>query len=498
MRHRPFVFSLQVKLIPPSTDDKDADADRLRNGLEEIGIHNVEIPLHILRKLSDSLRDSSFEVKPVLGTHDERYKLIDLEKGLLYGIALDIGTTSISCSLFDLGVCKKVGTYDIENPQIRYGTDVLARAQRSLFGDSDSLTNSLIEGINGLIKTICERNSIGPDEIYGMVVSGNTIMSHYLLGLDVRNIPVAPFIPSINRPVFASAGETGIDIYKDASVYVFPNSGSYVGGDIISGILCSGIQKEKEPALFIDVGTNAELALGCRDWIIVGAGAAGPALEDGVAEIGKKAEKGSIYGVRICPDTKTADLRVIGDSEPEGICGSGMIDLVSELFSAGIIDQAGKFMDSGGAIKESNGEKVYMLCRTEGREMVISESEIQNFLRSKAAMFAFLYVFVKAVGMRLREIQKVFVGGSMGCGINLENAIKIGMLPDLPRERFISLGNSSLCGAEMVLCNSNMLDEIESIRSKITYREMGEDSELLGTLQGGLFIPHTEPEILKG
>lgn len=498
MNHKSLVFSLQVKLMSPSTDDKDGDADRLRNGLKEIGIHNVEIPLHILRRLPDALRESSFEVKPILGAQGQGYRLIDMKKKSLYGIALDIGTTNMSCSLFDLDACKKVDTYDIENPQLCYGTDILARVQRSMIEDSGGLTDSLIEGINVLINTICERNSMGSDEVCCLVVSGNTIMSHYFLGLDVRNIPVTPFIPSINGPVFTSAGETGIKIYKEASVYVFPNSGSYVGGDIISGILCSGIQKEEEPALFIDVGTNVELVLGCRDWIVVGAGAAGPALEDGVAGIGKKAEKGSIFGITIYRDTKTAALRVIGDAEPEGICGSGMIDLVAELFSAGIIDQAGKFVDSGGGIKENNGEKVYMLSETRGKELVISEKEVQNFLRSKAAMFAFLYVFVKAVGMRLREIKKVFVGGSMGCGINLENAIKIGMLPDLPRERFIPVGNSSLCGAEMVLCNRNVLDEIENIRSKITYREMGEDPELLNVLQAGLFIPHTEPEILRG
>ncbi len=498
MNHEPLVFSLQVKLIPPSPDNKDGDADRLRNGLNEIGIHNIEMPLHLLRTIPHILRNSGFEITAVVGAYGNGYRLMDFGNKALYGVALDIGTTTISCSLFDLGVCERIDTYDIENPQICYGTDVLARVQRTIIGASGSLTDSLIKGVNALIDTICQRNSIVPDDICCLTVSGNTIMSHFFLGLDVRNIPLTPFIPALNSPVFTNAGDTGIKIEKGASVYVFPNAGSYVGGDIISGILSSGIHRENEPALFIDVGTNAELVLGCREWIIVGAGAAGPALEDGIAGIGKKAEKGSISGLALRSDTKEVSLRVIGDVEPEGICGSGMIDLVAELFSAGIIDQAGKFVHFEGSTRERDGEKGYLISETRGRELVISEREIHNFIRSKAALFAFLYVFVKAVGLRLRDIQKVFVGGSMGCGINLENAIKIGMLPDIPRKRYIPVGNSSLSGAEMVLCNQHALEEIEEIRSKITYREMGEEPELLHVLQAGLFIPHTEPGILKG
>ncbi len=323
-------------------------------------------------------------------------------------------------------------------------------------------------------------------------------MTHFFLGLDVRNISVSPYVPALSGPAILSAEETGLDVHKYAVVFVFPNAGSYVGGDIISGMLYSEIYKEEKPVLFIDVGTNVEITLGCSEWIMVGAGAAGPALEDGIAGIGKRAEKGTISSVKIDPATKEINIDVIDDIEPSGICGSGMIDLVAELFSTNVIDQSGRFTDKEKRIIKKDGEKGYMVFRSDTRQLVLKEREIQNFIRSKAAMFAFLYVFVRSVGMSLKDIGKIYIAGALGCGINLENAIKIGMLPDLPRERFIFLDNSSLGGAELVLCYRNLLTDVETIRTRITYREMGEDTEILNALQGALFIPHTDPEILKG
>jgi uncharacterized 2Fe-2S/4Fe-4S cluster protein (DUF4445 family) len=302
----------------------------------------------------------------------------------------------------------------------------------------------------------------------------------------------------MNRSFFSTAGETGLPVNHNAVVYVFPNSGSYVGGDIISGILFSGLYREEDPALFIDVGTNVEITLGCRDWIMVGAGAAGPALEGGVANIGKKAETGTISRVRIDREGGQIAFEVIGGAEPKGICGSGLIDLISEMFSAGIIDQSGKFTEIGERIVEKDGVRSYLLYRSENAELFLNENEIKNFLLSKAAMFSFLYVFVKSVGLSFRDIRKVYVAGALGCGIDPGKAITIGMLPDIPRERFLPLGNSSIGGAAEVLLHRELLKEVGEIASKITYREMNEDADLMNVLQGAMFIPHTEPEILKG
>ncbi len=498
MNPNPIAFVLDVGIDAPSASDKMADADRLAEGLRGMGLGNVEIPLHVMRKLPEELRKKGFKVRVVVGRNGEGYRLLDIGKDRIYGVALDIGSTNVACSLFDLTSGKKIGTAETENPQISFGNDVLTRVQRSMIGEFEVLKQNLDMGLNRAIEEVCKDHGVALEDVFGVTVAGNTIMSHFFLGLDVRNIPMSPYVPAVNRPVFALAGETGLSINEDAVVYVFPNSGSYVGGDIISGILFTGVHEEGEPVLFIDVGTNVEITMGCRDWIMVGAGAAGPALEGGVAGIGKKADSGTISEVTIDKVSGKIETAVIGDAEPHGICGSGLISLISEMYSAGIIDQAGRFTGSQNGVIEKDGVKAFLLHSSKSCELYLTENEIKNFLLSKAAMFSFLYVFVRSVGLSFRDIKKIYVAGALGCGIDLEKAINIGMLPDIPRERFIPVGNSSLGGAEMALLNSDLLSEVSGIASRITYREMNEDSELMNVLQGAMFIPHTEPEILKG
>jgi uncharacterized 2Fe-2S/4Fe-4S cluster protein (DUF4445 family) len=498
MSRKPFVFLYDVDLIQPEVQDKTADADRLKNELKKKGLNNVTIPLNILRKLPEELRRNRFALRLVIGFQEANFKLLDIGKEKIYGLALDIGSTNIECSLFDLASEEKTDTIGRENPQMKFGGDVLSRVQYVMAGNSADLTDELLQGINALIGTICSKNAIRPDDIYAVIVAGNTIMTHFLLGLDVRNIPVSPYIPAVNRGLFVSSSEAGLLVNQNAVIYVLPNSGSYVGGDIISGIIYSGIYKEKDPVLFIDVGTNVEVTLGCSDWIMTGAGAAGPALEEGIASIGAKAKPGTICGVKIDRLDKKLHVEAISGEEPSGICGSGLIELISELYLSNIIDQAGKFIRMENGVLERNGERGYLLFRSEHKDLFLSEHEIQNFLLSKAAMFSFLYVFVQSLGLTFRDISKVYIAGALGCGINLENAITIGLLPDMPREKFIPLGNSSLGGAEMVLLDRGLIDEIEDLLPMITYREMNENQDLMNVLQGAMFIPHTEPDLLKG
>ncbi len=497
MNKKALAFSCQVMLNVPSPDNKTADAERLKNKLEELGLHDVSIPLHILKNLPEELRKNRFGVKLVVGRKKHGYEVQDFGRDNVYGLAIDIGSSNIACSLFNLDSGEKADTLARENSQVKFGSDVLSRVQRSMLGESALLAEELLSCVNELIGSICRNNNVSPDDIFAITVAGNTIMSHFFLGLDPRNISVSPYIPAVNSAVFLYAGDAGVYVNKNAVIYVFPNAGSYVGGDIVSGILFCGIYREEEPVLFIDVGTNAEITLGCRDWIMVGAGAAGPALEDGIAGIGKRAADGTISGVRIDRGTKDISLEVISGIEPVGICGSGMTDLVSELFSSGIIDQAGEFIESAKGVTDRDGEKAYMLFGSEDRKLLVSQREIKNFLLSKAAMFAFLYVFVRSVGLTFSDLKKIYIAGALGCGINLEHAVNIGMLPDLPKERFMPVGNSSLGGAERLLLDESLLHEIENIMPMITYREMNEDPDLMNALRGALFIPHTEPSMLK-
>jgi len=498
MSHRPLAFTLDVELPHPSSADKAADAERLKEALRISGLSSVSIPLHLLRRLPDELRKNNFSVTLVIGRDDHGFRVLDINRSKIYGIALDIGTTTLECALFELDTKKRLVVSERENPQICMGTDVLSRVQMAMTGKGTELTELLRDGVNSLVLDICRTNGIQGEDVYAMTVAGNTIMSHFFLGLDVRNIPVAPHTPAISSAVFCSADEIGISIHPSATVYVLPNAGSYVGGDIISGMICTELLEQENPVLFMDVGTNVEITLGCKHWIMVGAGAAGPALEGGVADMGKKAEKGTISRVEIDRATKEPKLSVIGGGEPEGICGSGLIDLVSELYATNIIDQAGKFSRQEKDVIIKDEVPAYLLYASPHREMFFTEHELQNFLRSKAAMFAFLYVFLRLVGMRIADIGKIYVSGALGCGINIESAVNIGMLPDIQRDKIVLLGNSSLKGASMILIDDSLIKEVEEIQSLITYREMSEDADLLNVLQGALFIPHTNPEMLRG
>jgi uncharacterized 2Fe-2S/4Fe-4S cluster protein (DUF4445 family) len=498
MSRKPFVFFYEIDLTPPSVQDKTADADRLKNELKQDGLDNVTIPLNILRRLPEEIRVNHFRLRLVIGFYEDGFRLLDIGKDKIYGLAVDIGSTNMECSLLDLDTEEKIDVMAAENPQMKFGSDVLSRVQHLITGSPGNLTDELLEGINLLISAICEKNGVSPENIYAVTVAGNTIMTHFFLGLDVRNIPVSPYIPAVNRGVFLDASEAGLQINQNAVIYVLPNSGSYVGGDIISGIIYSGIYKEKDPVLFIDVGTNVEVTLGCSDWIMVGAGAAGPALEEGIASIGAKAKPGTICGVKIDRSDKKLHIDAIAGEEPSGICGSALIELISELYLSNIIDQSGKFIETENGVIERNGEKGYLLFSSDHRDLFLTEHEIQNFLLSKAAMFSFLYVFVRSLGLTFRDISKVYIAGALGCGINIENAITIGLLPDMPRDKFIPLGNSSLGGAEMILLDQGLVGQIEDLLPMITYSEMNENQDLMNVLQGAMFIPHTEPDLLKG
>ncbi len=499
MLHRPLAFGFTVNLPEPTLQDRSADVDRLTAKLEQCGFHPVHVPLDIMQRLPHEMRKNEFALDLVMGCTDRGYVVLDINSAkALYGIALDIGTTTIECALYDLSAQKEIAVLDTVNPQAGHGADVLARAQMAMGGKGDDLVQALRDGIHRLIRAVCDKHRVDSQHVYALTVAGNTIMSHFFLGLDVVNIPIAPNTPVVGHAVFCSPRDVDIPVHPKALVYVFPNAGSYVGGDIISGMIAIGILEQTDPILFLDVGTNVEITLGCKEWIMVGAGAAGPALEGGISGIGRRAEPGTISRVAIDSQTGEASLTVISGGEPKGICGSGLIDLVSELYAKGVIDRAGKFNMSRKGVVIKDGVASYRVFRSPGKELLLTEHELQNFLRSKAAMFAFLFVFLKSVGMKISDMEKIYVSGALGCGINLESAVRIGMLPDIQQGKMVPIRNSSLRGASMLLLNSSLLEDVTHIRSLITYRQMSEDPDLLNVLQGALFIPHTDPELLKG
>jgi len=298
----------------------------------------------------------------------------------------------------------------------------------------------------------------------------------------------------VRAPGFFTAPELSIAINPEAIVYVFPNAGSYVGGDITAGILMSGMAQSEKISILIDVGTNAEVVIGNRDWMIVGAGAAGPALEEGIIRIGKRAKKGIVYDVEIADGNifcKTFD-----QGRPEGICGSGMVSLLYELHKNGIIDQGGALIDGEHVMIIDGGKSFSIDCDCQDA-LSITQNELQNFMKSKAAMFTLLLVLTRSVGISFKDIETVFVSGALGTGINAKKAAGIGMLPAWPAEIVKPLGNSSLHGARSLLLDAGLLDTVTAIVDKITYKPMQDDPDFMKEYLGAVFIPHTNPEMLR-
>ncbi len=495
----PLVFLFQTKLPEPSSSDKTADRERL---IKSISGHfgdfvPIEISLSTTQRLPSYLRKNNFNIRAVLGFTKKGLRVVDIvDKDKIYAIAIDIGTTNIVGSLFDMINFQRLSVVEFENPQISLGLDVLTRVHYAMLGKADELNMLLIKGLNELIKKLCDSSAINQSDVYAIVIAGNTIMSHFLLNLTVENISVEPYIPVCNNFEHVKAVDIGININPDSIIYIFPNAGSYVGGDIISGILSSGLYREDLPSILIDVGTNAEIVFGFKDWILVGAGAAGPALESGISEIGMRAIDGAIYSVEIEKDC-AVKYKTIGSKLPIGVCGSGMIELISEMFKVGIIDNQGRLTNGCDKIIEIDGKKAFLLYNSSGQKLVISSNDIENFLRSKAAMFTSIYVMVRSVGLSLKDINKVYISGAFGKGINAEKAMRIGMIPNIDKNKFIPLGNSSLKGAEMLLMDKDLYKVIEQICGQITYKEMNTDGEFMKEFPGALFIPHTNPLILN-
>jgi len=485
----PLITLKKITLPAPSDVDKRADEQRL---MDELGLGHVEIPLSILRKIP-AQKDRNLSC--VIGRERHDYRLIEVGTDVSYSIALDLGTTNLVAALYDNVSEKVISEIKVENAQIEFGSDILTRMHHSMLGREEELNRYLIDGINSAIRSMCDEAGIGPRDIHAMTVAGNTVMSHFFLGLDVSRIPVEPFVPVVRKPGFFRACDLNLDINPAASVYVFPNAGSYVGGDIIAGIFASGILDSDEPGVLIDVGTNAEIVIGNRDWMLVGAGAAGPALEEGIAGIGKRAESGIVYDVEIS-DSRT-ECKTFNNAPPEGICGSGMVSLLYEMYRSGIVGNNGILDTEKEGVSTRDSERIFTLsCATENG-LEIKQTEIDNFLSSKAAMFTLLLVLFRSVGLGFGDVRKVYVAGALGTGIDAKKAAGIGMLPSWSPNIIESIGNGSLKGALMFLKDSSLLDREDEVTDAITYKHMHDDPEFMKEFMGGRFIPHTNPDLLK-
>lgn len=508
----PMARKYELEPEKPTLVDPSGDVDRLLSALSDASIAgetapgSVQVPLALMRRVSRIMREASFRVTAVLAQREEAWELIDLEQGHrgtdCFGLGIDVGTTTVSAYLVNMTRGEIVDRLALDNPQAIFGEDILSRIHFCQKPEGLQTLRELAAGcINDGIVSLTERRGLHPNEIHALSVAGNPAMIHLLLGLDPYYLCREPYVPVFNRPLLLKAGELDLSAHPNAPVYVFPSMGSYFGGDVVAGILASGMHKKRGVSLLVDVGTNAEIVLGNSEWLVVCAGAAGPALEGGGVKAGMRATDGAIESVRIDRQTLEPSVEVIGGRSAKGICGSGLIDLVAELYLAGIIDPKGRITDRRRTrrIRKSGDAQGYAVVTgdrgEEANDVVVDELDIGNLIRAKGAMYTALTLVTERMGISFNDIESFFVAGSFGEHIDPKRAITIGMLPDIPLERFAVLGNSAGLGACLMLLSYGLRKEAESIRSKTTYLQLTTDNEFMNRLNAALFIPHTDREL---
>jgi uncharacterized 2Fe-2S/4Fe-4S cluster protein (DUF4445 family) len=500
-----------LMLMPPSMDDQTDDWSRLKTAFkQQTGAGNVMIALPLLRRIGEVLREEDWRVTAILDSEawdcpDCPARLIDLRPGhsLLYepmwGAAIDIGTTTVTLWLVDL-VSGKVHAQVAEyNGQISRGEDVISRIMyASKNGGGEQMRNLVLETINTLVETACKRVQATSNDIVKATIAGNSTMIHLLLGIPASSIRLAPFITAANHIPTLTASEIGIHINPQATVDCLPGIASYVGADISAGVYSSGMGETEKLTLFLDVGTNGETVLGSRDWLVTCACSAGPAFEGAGVVHGMRATKGAIEEVWINSATYEPTYRVIGGIKPRGLCGSGLISLLSEMFLTGVVDKAGNVNVSLGTPRVREGEHgaEYVIAwgkdTVDGRDIAITRVDIDNLLRAKAAIYAGFTILADSVGISLDSVEQVLIGGSFGKYINVEKAVQIGLLPDVPWERFHFLGNTAVRGAYSALLDKEAREQIRVIASRMTYVELSADNTFYDAFMSAMFLPHTD------
>ncbi len=509
------VRRVHVTLTPPSMDDQTDDWSRLQTALRlQHRIENPTCSLSLLRNIGSTLRQDDWHITAVIETSrpsdHATTRLIDVLPGYvdegapLWGCAIDIGTTTVTLWLVDLvtgQVRAQVAEY---NGQIARGEDVISRIiYASKNGGGDELRQRVLETINSLLELACKRvklpqGKVTPEQIVKVTIAGNTTMMHLLLGIPAASIRLSPFIPAVNHLPLLTGREVGLNIHPEAAVDCLPGVASYVGADITAGVLSSGLADAENVTLFLDVGTNGETVLGNRDWLVTCACSAGPAFEGAGVVNGMRATAGAIEEVWINSETLEPTYRVIGGGKPKGICGSGLISLLSEAFITGVIDKGGNVNLGAPSprVREGAHGGEYVVAwgaETEsGEDIVLTRVDIDNLLRAKAAIYAGFTVLAENVGIPLETVDKVLVGGSFGKYINVEKAVQIGLLPDMDWSRFEFLGNTSVKGAYLALLDWRKRERITEIAKRMTYIELSADNTFYEAFTSALFLPHTE------
>ena len=497
-----------LTMAEPTLEDTMPDIERLTWAVEEaLGVDRVEVPFPVMVKLASTLREHDFTVCVKGELKNNTFQCMEIcgsEDTMIVGCAIDIGTTTVTMVLTDLTSGKLLAKGSSGNGQIRYGADVINRIiEQSKPGGRKKLQDAIIkETLSPILANLCKTAGINTRSILRLSVGANTTMNHLLVGVDADPVRMDPYIPSFFSWNGLLAGDLKLPANPLAPVIIAPNIGSYVGGDITAGTLASGIWDKEEMSLFIDLGTNGEIVFGNRDFLMSCACSAGPAFEGGDISCGMRATDGAIEACTINHVTMVPALSIVGDpgQKPVGICGSGIIDIISELYRCRIINAKGLFVREGSRVKrDSHNMGRYVIATAEesetGREVSINEVDIDNFIRAKGAIFSAIDTLLSSVDMTVDMIDRVYVAGGIGSGINMKNAVNIGMFPDVELEKFQYIGNSSLTGAYAMVMSDEAVAKTEEVASNMTYLELSTHPGYMDSFVAACFIPHTDSRL---
>ena len=501
--HDPVVEKFYLELEPPSLENNLADLPRLELALRaEAGLEDLDLDWKLLKDLPYVLRQKDFRVTASLLKPS---RLLRVEAGdqreRQLALAVDIGTTTVCVELIDLRENKVLEETSDYNPQISYGEDVISRIEFARRGDGlKVLHEKIVSCLKRLAEEVCEKRGVSPEEILHYSIAGNTVMTHFFLELEPRFLRETPYVPVSTRFPLVPAEEIGLP-GRGAMVHLSPCVASYMGGDITSGVVATGLAREEPLTLFIDIGTNGEIVVGNKDFLACAACSAGPAFEGGGIKHGMRATTGAIEAVHIDPRTLEPMIITIGNKKPKGICGSGIISLLANLFIEGIIDQSGKYRREikHPRLREGRDGWEYVLVWAKdsatGEDIVFTEADIDNLIRAKGAMFSGYQTLLESVGLEIEALERVILAGNFGSFLDLEQAIIIGLLPDLPRERFFFIGNSSLMGARLAAVSREAQAEMERVAGMMTHFELSAHPRYMDYYVSALFLPHTNIDL---
>lgn len=501
----PLISKIYMELGKPDLNKNFADQQRVCNEIRKrINHKSTQMGLKVIKTLPKILRDNNFNITATVGLRRDIGEVMNIEGGNTkknnYMAVVDMGTTTIVSHLINANTIKTIDAKACFNSQGIYGREVTGRIISAEKMGVEKLQKVLIDDINSLITSLAKENNILLKDINAVICAGNTIMSHFLLGLPTENIRRSPYIAtSVDPPPFRAA-EVGIQINPRGLLYSLPGISSWVGSDITSGILITEIHRKKELSLLVDIGTNGEIAIGNKEWMVTASASAGPALEGAGVECGIRAEKGAIEKVYV--ENNNIHYKTIDNFLPKGICGSGIIDLVSILLKEEIINRSGKFIEnSTNNFKIENGIRKFVLIKNDKslteREIFITEADIENIITAKAAIFAAIKILLERLDLKFSQIKNFYISGAFGNYINIENAISIGLLPNIPLDRIKFVGNTSIEGAKLVAFDSEAFYELEEIGENTTYYDLMGANDYVDEFRKALFLPHTDIELFK-